>query len=163
MGGPEPAPRSCSAAGTGERRQAGRVTPGQLGEIAPPDAQVVEVPVVEPVELVQRALVADLPARPEHQPPRGREGSAATEVAIPSLIGPASRWGRSNQQVWRAAYMHHVSYCSAAMQNSMQENVRQYAWPFMRPLPEGRRFHADGRTVIFCLLREDALFTLHGC
>ena len=41
--------------------------PGQLGEIDAREVEIVEIAVVEPVELVQRTLVADPLARPEHQ------------------------------------------------------------------------------------------------
>ena len=43
------------------------MAPGQLGEIDPREANVVEIAIIEPMELVQRALVADLPACPEHE------------------------------------------------------------------------------------------------
>ena len=46
---------------------AGRVPPGQLGEVRPREVDVVEVAVVEPLQLVQRAVVADPLARPERE------------------------------------------------------------------------------------------------
>jgi hypothetical protein len=44
-----------------------RVPPGQLGEVRPREVDVVEVAVVEPLQLVQRAVVADPLARPERE------------------------------------------------------------------------------------------------
>ena len=43
------------------------MAPGQLGEVDPGEAEIVEIAVVEPVQLVQRPVVADLLARPEHE------------------------------------------------------------------------------------------------
>src|SRR3954447_15984716 len=57
-----------SAVGTGDRRGPGRVAPGQGREVDPGEAEIVEIAVVEPVQLVQRPLVADPLPGPKHQP-----------------------------------------------------------------------------------------------
>src|SRR4051794_5210287 len=61
--------RSRSGAGLrpNEGLAAGRVAPRQLGEVRPRDVEVVEVTVIEPLQLVERAVVADPLPRPEHE------------------------------------------------------------------------------------------------
>jgi hypothetical protein len=69
------------------------VAPGQLGKLDPRDADIVEIAVVEPMELVQRARLSTFIASVSNKTGTGRHwvpqrpgGSATAGAAIPSLI-----------------------------------------------------------------------------
>ena len=129
-----------------------RLAVGDLGDVAAVDAHVAQLTVGVAGELGEhgtelamlgpdaQGMVEDVHGFGLQQnrlcralvPTEAGRGSAATDAAIPPLIRPAFDVGRSSQQVWRTAYMRHVSYCSAAMQNSMKENTKRYASSFMR-------------------------------
>ena len=74
------------------------MAPGQLGEVDPSKVEIVEIAVVELVQLVQRPLVADPLAGPEHQL------AEDAFVRIPRVTEQGRKVGKDEGSTWKVSF-----------------------------------------------------------